>query len=54
MGLLTLAFVLLVLVGRAQVAKGANAHVANGSVLLVFATLIGVVVLSLVGALNFW
>lgn len=53
-GLLALGFLLLLLAGRAQVAKGANVHVANGSVLLVLATLSGAAVLSFVGALEVW
>ena len=53
-GLLALVFVLLLLTGRAQIVKGANAQVANGSVVLVLATLAGAAVLNFIGAMDVW
>lgn len=43
---MVLAFVALLFAGRAQLAKGANASVANGATLLTLAAVLGIVALS--------
>ena len=48
---LALLFALL-LMGRSQIAKGANVSVANGSVLLVLATVVGVLPPAWISSLN--
>lgn len=52
---LTLAvFTALLGFGRSQLAKGANASVANGSVLMVLATLMGLLALGMMVSLDVW
>ena len=50
----TAAFVALLVVGRGQIARGANAQVANGAVLLTLATLVGALALGMVLSLDVW
>ena len=45
---IVVAFVVLLVAGRGQIAKGANAQVANGAVLLTLAAIIGVLALGIV------
>jgi hypothetical protein len=52
--LLVIAFLGLLLVGRAQVAKGANTATANGATLLALAVVVGVLDLALVVSLDVW
>lgn len=46
--IVVVAFVALLALGRSQLAKGANAQVANGAVLLALATVLGVWMLGMV------
>lgn len=46
--LVSLLFVALLIGGRLQLAKGANAHVANGAVLLALAVVLGLVAAGMV------
>ncbi len=48
------AFLVLLVVGRGQIAKGANAQVANGAVLLTFAVVLGTLALGTVLSLDVW
>lgn len=52
--LVVIAFVALLGVGRSQIAKASNPQVANGAVLLVLATIVGLLVLGLVASLDVW
>ena len=52
--LVVIVFVVLLGVGRSQIAKGSNAQVANGATLLVLATIAGVVALGMVASLDVW
>ena len=53
--LLTLiVFVVLLLNGRGQVARGSNAQLANGAVLLTLAMIVGLLALGMVSSLDFW
>jgi len=52
--LVLVAFVVLLLTGRAQIAKGANAQVANGAVLLTLAAIIGLLALDVLSSLDVW
>lgn len=47
-------FVALLVVGRGQLAKGANAQVANGALLLTVAAIVGVLALGMVLSLDVW
>lgn len=49
-----LVFVALLLAGRSQVAKGANAAVANGAVMLVLAAIVGIWALGLLVSWEGW
>ena len=51
---IVVAFVVLLVAGRGQIAKGANAQVANGAVLLTLAAIIGVLALGIVVWLDGW
>ncbi|WP_159083799.1 hypothetical protein [Nocardioides terrigena] len=46
--LVSVAFLVLLVVGWGQIAKGANAQVANGAVLLTFAVILGTLALVIV------
>lgn len=48
------AFVVLLVLGRRRIAQGANAQVANGAVLLILATIVGVLALGVVASLDVW
>lgn len=52
--LLVIIFVALLVLGRAQIARGANPQVANGAVVLVVATVVGVLALSSIASLDIW
>jgi len=52
--LVVIAFLVLLLMGRAQIAKGANAHTANGAALLTVAAVVGVVAAGLLASLDVW
>lgn len=52
--LAVVAFVVLLLVGRGQIAKGTNAQVANGAVLLTLAAIVGLLALGVVLSLDGW
>ena len=52
--LVIVAFLALLLVGHSQLAKGVNDQAANGALLLVLATLAGVLALGMVLSLDFW
>lgn len=52
--IVTAAFVALLLAGRSQIARGANAQVANGAVLLALATIVGALALGMVLSLDVW
>lgn len=52
--LVVVAFVVLLAVGRAQIAKGSNSQVANGAVLLTVSALAGFLALGLVLSLDVW
>ena len=47
-------FVLLLGFGRGQIAKGANAHVANGAVMLTLAAIVGLLAMGVLSSLDFW
>ena len=49
-----IAFLVLLLTGRAQVAKGANTATANGATLLTLAVVAGALALALVASLDIW
>lgn len=52
--LVVVAFIVLLLLGRSLIAKGLNTSVANGSVVLVLATVVGVLALGMVLSLDGW
>lgn len=52
--LILIVFLALLLLGRAQIAKGANTATANGAVLLTLAAVVGVLALGLVVSLDVW
>ena len=52
--LAVVAFVALLMVGRGQIAKGSNAQVANGAVLLTLAAIVGLLALGVVVSLDVW
>lgn len=52
--LLVVVFVVLLVLGRGQIAKGANPQVANGAALLVAAAVVGVLALGAVTSLDIW
>lgn len=52
--LVVVAFVVLLGIGRAQIAKGSNARVANGAVLLALSVLAGLLALGAVVSLDVW
>ena len=52
--IVVLAFVALLGEGRRRIAKGSNAQVANGAVLLVLATVVGLLALGMVVSLDVW
>ena len=52
--LLVVAFVVLLLIGRGQIAKGSNAQVANGAVLLTLAAIVGLLALGVLLSLDVW
>ena len=52
--ILTAAFVALLVFGRSQIARGANAQVANGAVLLTLAAIVGALALAVVLSLDVW
>lgn len=47
-------FLVLLLTGRAQVAKGSDAATANGATLLTLAAIVGVLAIGLVVSLDAW
>ena len=47
-------FVVLLVSGRGQIAKGSNARVANGAVLLTLAAIVGLLALGLLLSLDVW
>lgn len=52
--LIAIVFLLLLLSGRAQVAKGSNSATANGATLLTLAAVVGVLALGLLVSLDVW
>jgi hypothetical protein len=52
--LAVVAFVVLLGIGRGQIAKGSTAQVANGAVLLTLAAIVGVLALGVVLSLDVW
>ncbi len=52
--LVLVAFFVLLGIGRGQIAKGSNAQVANGAVLLTLAAVVGVLVLGVLFSLDVW
>lgn len=52
--LLVVVFVVLLVAGRGQIAKGANVQVANGAVMLVVAAVLGVLALGAIASLDVW
>ena len=52
--LIVVAFLVLLLTGRAQLAKGQNSATANGATLLTLAAVVGVLALGLVVSLDVW
>lgn len=52
--LVVVVFLVLLLTGRAQVAKGSNRETANGATLLTLAAVLGVLTLGLVVSLDVW
>jgi len=52
--LVLVAAVVLLGVGRSQIAKGANAQVANGAVVLALGIVVGVLALGIVVSLDVW
>lgn len=52
--LVVVAFLVLLAVGRAQIAKGSSAQVANGAVLLTLSALAGFLALGAVVSLDVW
>ncbi len=51
---LVVAFAVLLGIGRGQIAKGSNAQVANGAVLLTLAAIVGVLALGVVLSPDGW
>lgn len=47
-------FVALLVAGRGQIAKGSNAQVANGAVLLTLAAIVGLLALGVLLSLDVW
>lgn len=47
-------FLVLLVLGRAQIAKGSNTQVANGSVVLVIAAVLGALALGVIASLDGW
>ncbi len=52
--LVVVAFVVLLSIGRGQIAKGSNAQVANGAVLLTLAAIVGLLALGVLLSLDVW
>lgn len=52
--LVVVAFVVLLLIGRRQIAKGSNAQVANGTVVLTLAAIVGLLALGVLLSLDVW
>ena len=52
--LVLVAFAVLLLLGRGQIVKGANAQVANGAVLLTLAAIVGLIALEVLSSLDVW
>lgn len=52
--LVVVAFVALLGIGRGQIAKGSNAQVANGAVLLTLAAIVGALALGVALSLDVW
>ena len=52
--LVVVGFAVLLGIGRGQIAKGSNAQVANGAVLLTLAAIVGVLALGVVLSLDGW
>jgi uncharacterized membrane protein YcaP (DUF421 family) len=52
--LLLVVFVVLLVAGRGQIAKGANVQVANGAVMLVVAAVVGVLAFGAIVSLDVW
>ncbi|QIK76675.1 hypothetical protein [Nocardioides piscis] len=52
--LVVVVFVALLVGGRGQIAKGSNAQVANGAVLLVLATVVGLLAVGVLLSLDGW
>ena len=48
------AFVIFLVTGRTQIAKGSNAHVANGAMLLTLAAIIGTLAMGVLLSLDVW
>jgi len=48
------AFIVLLGIGRGQIAKGSNAEVANGAVLLTLAAIVGLLALGVLLSLDVW
>ncbi len=52
--LLVVGFLVLLLAGRAQVAKGSNSATANGATLLTLSAVVGVLALGMLLSLDVW
>lgn len=52
--LVVVAFVALLAFGRGQIAKGSNAQVANGAVLLTLAAVVGLLAMGVLVSLDVW
>jgi len=52
--IVVVAFIVLLGIGRGQIAKGSNAEVANGAVLLTLAAIVGLLALGVLLSLNGW
>lgn len=48
------AFLILLVTGRTQIAKGSNAHVANGATLLTLAAIVGTLAIGTLLSLDAW
>lgn len=48
------AFVVLLVIGRGQIARGSNSQVANGAVLLTLAAIAGLLALAVLLSLDVW
>lgn len=52
--LVVVAFVVLLVIGKGQIVKGSNKQMANGAVMVVLATILGLLAMGIVLSLDVW